>query len=378
MRFYLLQIPYMASAAELRDGLSGRPLPGADPDRFHTMLEWMTVQVVHAEEVGFSGVCWTEQHFQAEGIEVNTNPVLYGAHMAAHTTRMAVGQLGIPLPCRNPLQVAEDLAVLDHMTGGRTFCGFSRSNTPRYASVLGQHVGVGAATSDKSAADERNRALLKECFQIIRKAWTEESFSYDGDVWKVPPADIPWRFPPTLDSGRGTRDGRLTEISVVPKPMQRPHPPLYSPFAFSMTTARFWAQEGVNLVSFVEDEEFLKTTMRVYAEEAASVGRAVPTGGGLAVGGHLLVQGTRSASEAYAERFRDLFAYAYDVTPYHVPLGRQIAGTGDDALRQIEHLRHELGVEEVFLWHHANCFDPDRELEAITEFGEKVIAKLGD
>jgi hypothetical protein len=118
--------------------------------------------------------------------------------------------------------------------------------------------------------------------------------------------------------------------------------------------------------------------MRVYAEEARSVGRAVPTGGGLAVGGHLLVQRSRTASDAYAERFRDLFAYAYDVTPYHVPLGRQIGGTGDDALRQIEHLQQELGVEEVFLWHHANCFDPDRELEAITEFGEKVIAKLGD
>ena len=78
------------------------------------------------------------------------------------------------------------------------------------------------------------------------------------------------------------------------------------------------------------------------------------------------------ALSTMAMQHRDLFAYAYDVTPYHVPLGRQLTGTGDDALRQLEHLQEELGVEEVFLWHHANCFDPGAELEAITEFGENT------
>jgi alkanesulfonate monooxygenase SsuD/methylene tetrahydromethanopterin reductase-like flavin-dependent oxidoreductase (luciferase family) len=378
MRFNILQIPYMTKASEIPGNLRDGELRGADPERFQVMLKAMTEQVQFAEELGYHGVAWTEQHFQAEGIEVNTNPILFGAHMIANTTRMRVGQLGIPLPSHNPLLVAEDLAILDHMSGGRTFAGFSRANTPRYASVLGQHIGMGAATSDKSEADERNRRALKENFQIIKKAWTEEYFNYDGEFWQVPPSGIPWEFPPTIDAGKGIQNGCLSEISVVPKPLQRPHPPLYSPFAFSMTTARFWAAEGASLVSFVDDEEFMRTTLDVYREEATKADRTIPAGGGLAAGGHLLVQKSRTRSDAYAKEFERLFNYAYNVPPYNVPLGRKLQGTGDDALRAIEHLNKSLGIEEIFLWHHVNCFDDGRELEALEEFGTKVVSRLGD
>ncbi|WP_139007245.1 LLM class flavin-dependent oxidoreductase [Arthrobacter crystallopoietes] len=378
MRFNILQIPYMTKASEFPEGIRDGELRGANSERFQTMLNAMTEQVQFAEELGYHGVAWTEQHFQAEGVEVNTNPILYGAHMIANTTRMKVGQLGIPLPCHNPLLVAENLAILDHMSGGRTFAGFSRSNTPRYASVLGQHLGIGAASSDKSESDERNRRALQESFQIIKKAWTEDQFCYSGEFWQVPPADVPWEFPPTIDAGRGTKDGVLSQISVVPKPLQSPHPPIYSPFAFSMTTARFWAAEGASLVSFVDKEDFLRTTLDVYRDEATKAEQTIPTGGGLAIGGHLLVQKSRERSNAYATEFERLFNYAYDVPPYNVPLGRKLQGTGDDALRTIEHLNKALGIEEIFLWHHVNCFDDGREMEALEEFGNKVVARLGD
>jgi alkanesulfonate monooxygenase SsuD/methylene tetrahydromethanopterin reductase-like flavin-dependent oxidoreductase (luciferase family) len=378
MRFNILQIPYMTKASELPEGIRDGKLRGSEPERFQVMLNAMTEQVRFAEELGYHGVAWTEQHFQAEGVEVNTSPLLYGAHMAANTTRMKIGQLGIPLPMHNPLLVAEDLAILDHMTGGRTFAGFSRSNTPRYASVLGQQLGIGAASSDKSEADELNRRALKESFQIIKKAWTEEQFNYSGEFWQVPPPGVPWQFPPSVDSGRGIKDGVLSDISVVPKPLQTPHPPIYSPFAFSMTTAKFWAAEGASLVSYVEDEDFLRTTQQVYREEANKAGATIPAGGGLAAGGHLLTQKTRSRSDAYAKEFERIFNYAYNVPPYNIPLGRKIAGTGEDALRTIEHLNKTLGIEEFFLWHHVNCFDNEQEMEALEEFGNTVVSRLGD
>lgn len=374
MRFYLLQIPYMARVPDLRQGMQG-----ASRENFSTMLGAMTDQVKLAEELGFSGVCWTEQHLQIEGIEVNTNPILYGAHMAANTTAMRVGQLGIPLPCHNPLKVAEDLALLDHMAGGRTFVGFSRGNTRRWADVFSQHLGIRAASSDKSEQDELNRELLKECFQIIEAAWTEDLFSYDGRFWKVPQEGIPWRWPPTLDAGHSLGEGGvLQQIGVVPKPLQVPHPQIYTPFAFSMTTARFWAAHGVTLVSFVPDEAFLHTTLKVYREHALAAGHEVTNARALAVGGHLLVQRNRDRSERFTEEFSDLFNYAYNVDPYHVPLGRVFGGTGEDALAHIEHLRDELDIEEVFLWHHVNCFEPDQEREALEEFGTKVVACLRD
>jgi alkanesulfonate monooxygenase SsuD/methylene tetrahydromethanopterin reductase-like flavin-dependent oxidoreductase (luciferase family) len=378
MRFNILQIPYMTKASELPEDIRDGELRGADPERFQVMLNAMTEQVQFAEELGYHGVAWTEQHFQAEGIEVNTNPIMYGAHMIANTSRMKVGQLGIPLPSHNPLLVAENLAILDHMSGGRTFAGFSRANTPRYASVLGQHLGIGAASSDKSESDEKNRRALQESFQIIKKAWTEDLFCHNGEFWQVPPQGIPWEFPPTTDAARGTENGVLSQISVVPKPLQTPHPPIYSPFAFSMTTARFWAAEGASLVSFVEDEDFIQTTLDVYRDEATKADQVIPAGGGLAIGAHLLVQKSRSRSDVYTKEFERIFNYAYNVPPYNVPLGRKLQGTGDDALYVIEHLNKKFGIEEVFLWHHVNCFDNGAEMEALEEFGNKVVSRLGD
>ncbi|MPY93181.1 MAG: LLM class flavin-dependent oxidoreductase [Acidimicrobiia bacterium] len=394
MRFYILQIPYLARASELaalaraRAEAPGQRVPPVDPkqlvgasrERFAVMLAEMTDQVRLAEQLGYHGVCWTEQHFQAEGVEVNTNPVLYGAHMIANTTTMRVGQLGIPLPCHNPLQVAEDLALLDHMAQGRTFVGFSRGNTPRYMNTLGQKLGSVAATSDKSASDEFNRELMKESWLIIKKAWTEPLVAHRGAVWQVPPPGIPLEFPPSLDvGGVGSDAGELTAVTVVPRPFQEPHPPLYTVFSFSMTTARFWAEQGATLVSFVDNPDFWRTTLGVYRDHAARAGFTdVPPGRALAAGGHLVTQRSAARAERYAEEFRWLFEYAYNCPPYNVPVGRLFGGTGRDAYEQVARLHDELGVDEVFLWHHVNCFDRDAEREALEEFGEHVVARLRD
>lgn len=394
MRFHILQIPYMAKASELaalaRTRLAApdqrvppidpAQLPGASSERFAEMLDEMTFQVRMAEELGYEGVCWTEQHFQAEGVEVNTNPILYGAHMAANTTRMKVGQLGIPLPCHNPLQVAEDLALLDHMTKGRTYVGFSRGNTPRYVNTLGQKLGSIAAASDKSAGDEFNRDLMKEAWLIIKDAWTKPLVSYQGKVWQVPPPGIPLEFPPSLDVGGVGSDGRhLNGITVVPRPFQQPHPPLYTVFSFSMTTARFWAEQGATLVSFVDNPDFWKITLDVYREHAAKAGiEGVTPGKALAAGGHLVTQSTATRAQRYSDEFSWLFDYAYNCPPYNVPVGRLFGGTGDDAYEQVARLHDELGVEEIFLWHHVNCFDRDAEREALQTFGERVVARLRD
>ncbi|MDH4148820.1 MAG: hypothetical protein OEY23_27005, partial [Acidimicrobiia bacterium] len=199
-----------------------------------------------------------------------------------------------------------------------------------------------------------------------------------GDVWQVPPPGIPVEFPPTLDVGGVGTDGRQhTGITVVPRPYQQPHPPLYTVFSFSMTTARFWAEQGATLVSFVDNPDFWRITLDVYREHAARAGiEGVTAGRALAAGGHLVTQRTRSRADAYRDEFSWLFEYAYNCPPYHVPVGRLFEGTGADAYEQCARLHDELGVEEVFLWHHVNCFERDAEREALEEFGHHVVARL--
>ena len=140
--------------------------------------------------------------------------------------------------------------MLDHITGGRAYVGFARGYQDRWVNTLAQGHGVGATLSDKSEVDLRNRQAFEEAWEIIKLAWTEDTFSYDGQFWKVPPPGTTWDMPATHNWGRGAQPGgALTELGITPKPLPKAHPPVYSPFTFSATTSRFWAREGGTPVS---------------------------------------------------------------------------------------------------------------------------------
>ena len=153
----------------------------------------------------------TEQHLQIEGIETTTNPLFWDYFVAQHTKTMRVGQLGMNLTAINPIQFAENIAMLDHFTGGRVFAGFSRGNTPRWVGTFGQHLGITSTESDRSAADQRNRAVFYENWRIVKELWTKPTTSIQGEHWKVPP-DMDWQFPPTGDFAAA--HGRWTKATA--------------------------------------------------------------------------------------------------------------------------------------------------------------------
>ena len=132
---------------------------------------------------------FTENHLHIEGLEVSNNPVLLDLYVAMRTKRVRVGQLGIVLSASNPLRVAEDIAMLDRMTGGRAIAGFARGFQRRWVDVLGQHLpGLHAVVpGDRQEMDRLNREAFEECFQIVKLAWTEDVLSFDDRFWKIPP-----------------------------------------------------------------------------------------------------------------------------------------------------------------------------------------------
>ncbi|WP_170415515.1 hypothetical protein [Ruegeria atlantica] len=88
MKTHILVQPYMHSKGE------DVVLPGSDPDRYETLLARTTEQMKLADDNGYAGFCMTEHHFQVEGIEITTNPLLWNLHIAANTKNLMVGQVG--------------------------------------------------------------------------------------------------------------------------------------------------------------------------------------------------------------------------------------------------------------------------------------------
>src|SRR5215471_14914037 len=121
MKVSLFYLPSIGSRAEIERGMAG--LRG---DLYGRMLGELAEQACLADEVGYDSISFTEHHFHVEGFELSNNPVLLDLFVAMQTRHIRVGQLGIVLPAANPIRVAEDIAMLDQMTGGRANAGFAR------------------------------------------------------------------------------------------------------------------------------------------------------------------------------------------------------------------------------------------------------------
>lgn len=370
MKFHILVVPYMRARGEQV------ALAGSDPARFQVLMEQVRTQMQFAEGLGYDGFCMTEQHMQVEGIETTTNPLFWNYFVAQHTKRMQVGQLGMNLTAVNPIQLAENIAMLDHFTGGRVFAGFSRGNTPRWVGTFGQHLGITSTESDRSDSDQRNREAFYENWRIVKELWTKPTTSVQGRFWQVPPK-MDWNFAPTRDFAPDTVDaeGKLLEIGIVPRPLQRPHPPVYAPFSYSMETVRFWGREGGKMVSFVasDKEHFMPIVTDNYLKEAEAAGRSARASDAVAIGGHLVLGRNPAESADIKEGFLELFRYAYDAPPYNVPVGRMWEGSRQQVADEVGRLATTFGTEEFFLWHHVGYFPQEVEMAMLEEFAEAVI-----
>jgi alkanesulfonate monooxygenase SsuD/methylene tetrahydromethanopterin reductase-like flavin-dependent oxidoreductase (luciferase family) len=352
------------------------------------MLDELRELATLADDAGFDVFATTEHHFHSEGYETSVAPLLLYADLAVRTKRIKFAPLGLVLPSWDPLRAAEELAVLDHLTKGRVYGGFARGYQDRWVNVLGQQYHVTGAPMDGSAIDNHNRRVYEETLKVIRKAWTEECFEYNGEYYKVPfPYEEGIRRWPVADwtrqygaPGEIDEDGVIRKICVVPKPYQHPHPPLFQPFSVSENTIRYTAQSGIVPWILVAYPPEFQRLCRVFQDVAASAGRNLRLGEG--VGAFRAVHFGRTEAEAvtllretnyrgfeiyfggfgFWEAFRTPEdAAKYPLNPY-TPLPRSewtvermravkyaLAGTPDQVKAEIEAL-HEVGGSGDLEW----------------------------
>jgi alkanesulfonate monooxygenase SsuD/methylene tetrahydromethanopterin reductase-like flavin-dependent oxidoreductase (luciferase family) len=140
------------------------------------------------EEWGLDGVWLGEIHFLPSR-SVLSSPLVTAAALVTRTRRICVGTAVHVIPLRNPLGVAEDVATLDHLSGGRFEFGIGRSGSPRAYDLLGIPY-----------AESQGR--LFEALEVMREAWKGKTFSFRGTYFDV------------------------ADATVAPRPLQTPHPPV--------------------------------------------------------------------------------------------------------------------------------------------------------
>jgi alkanesulfonate monooxygenase SsuD/methylene tetrahydromethanopterin reductase-like flavin-dependent oxidoreductase (luciferase family) len=145
-------------------------------------------QMAWTEELGFDRIWLTEHHFIEYGLSVS--PAILAAAAAMRTQRVRIGLAAAILPFHDPLRLAEELAMVDILSGGRLDVGVGRGNRP--VEFAGYRV-----------PQIESRERFEEALTILVRAWTRERVSYDGRHYVIP------------------------EVRVIPKPIQQPHPPLY-------------------------------------------------------------------------------------------------------------------------------------------------------
>ena len=159
--------------------------PGqSEAEAFDTAFE----QVDAAERWGLDAIWLAEIHMAPER-SVCSVPMTIASAIAARTKNIKIGTGVQVLPLCQPLRLAEDTATVDHISHGRLIFGVGRSGFPRAYEAYGVPYG-------------ESRERFVEVLEVVKRAWTEETFSFDGKYY------------------------HFENVRLVPKPYHNPHPPI--------------------------------------------------------------------------------------------------------------------------------------------------------
>ena len=250
-------------------------------------------QATLAEDAGFT-TCWfTEHHFAHNGyLNAPPNPILICADIAARTKHLRVGTSPVVLPDWHPLRVAEDVAMLDNLSGGRVDFG------------VGKGINERATIQFNPDADRRDNEksyrLFRECLDIILKAWTEDAFTHKGEFYEFP---VPgWkegnRFFQPLDPRYHGQDGEYRAMYVHPRPVQAPHPPVWL-MSNAPPTFEHAGANGLHVVSMAAPFGRIRACWEPFRDARISAGEdSARLGQGVGICTSLYVAETMEAAAA--------------------------------------------------------------------------------
>jgi alkanesulfonate monooxygenase SsuD/methylene tetrahydromethanopterin reductase-like flavin-dependent oxidoreductase (luciferase family) len=278
-----------------------------------------------AEELGYDWLSFAEHHYT--GARLTPSPLVMAAFVASRTSKARIALLGPLVPTQNPVRIAEEAAMLDNLSGGRLVLGLLRGTPNEY-----QVAGVNPSET---------RERTQEGIELVLKAWTEpQPFGWEGRYY------------------------RYRSVSVWPRPVQEPHPPVYAQ-GTSFETAEFAARHHLGLGISYEPLDFAAEQSRQYMEQcklhgwvptsdhivfrartfvAETIGEAEELRSALAArpeGGHHVSPATRYV-EGVESRRRSRAHFGFGPFAHFV-------GTPDDIIEQLRRAHDEVGIGVVDL-----------------------------
>ena len=312
----------------------------------------MLDQIVIAEEIGFESAWLVEHHFLEDGICPSL--LVTAAAMAARTSKLTIGTSMYLLPLHRPVQTAEDVAVLDNIAAGRFIFGVATGYRPEE---------FAAYEEQRSGREPR----MEEQLDLMIRGWTTERFSFSGQYYQV------------------------EDLSITPKPVQQPHPPIWIG-ASTRGGVRRAAQWGSALVASPRHHlNELKEHYRMYRQQLQRFNKtasATPV-----IREVYVAETTAQAEEEAREGIMYLHAGMYgkwaNVRPLKDDRGelvkdpasvtfdthreRFIIGDPDHCIREIEKYQQELGMDYLLCWMQFPGVDQAKTVRAMRLFAKEVM-----
>jgi alkanesulfonate monooxygenase SsuD/methylene tetrahydromethanopterin reductase-like flavin-dependent oxidoreductase (luciferase family) len=357
-------VPYLGPAVR---GAWPVPVTTYSHDAARHSVEFAMDQYQLADDLGFDWVTVAEHHFAP--FSLTPNPMLMAAALTQRIKRARIALLGANIPILNPVRVAEEFAMLDSVTNGRVIAGMLRGTTNEYV------------TYNVNPAESRER--FEEALKLIVRAWTEpQPFGWQGRYYEY------------------------RTISIWPRPVQQPHPPIYMSGS-SPESAELAARLRVHL-------GFAVTTVPLAAKSAAVYRAAAAAAGWEPSPEHVLYRVAAHVADTDEEALSDLGGGPHEAAgrasftlgnkalddaaaragyygretveqrsrlqsrplAERIELGSILAGSPDTVLRQALAIREALGAGVLEL-----VFAPtsrEKTLHAIELFGTRVLPRLRD
>lgn len=312
-----------------------------------------------AEEAGFYGYHLTEHH--ATPLSSTPSPAVYLAAAARETSRIRLGALLFLLPLYNPVRLAEELAMLDNLCGGRLDVGVGRGISPAEFAALGVDY-------------ESSQESFEEAFEILHKAFTQDRVDHHGKHF------------------------RCDDVPVVMHPVQKPHPPFWYGLRGEHGPV-FAAAHGMNGVTLGSTERIAGILGRFreawdeQAEARRRFGSPVETPLVGAMRAMFVAdsdaEAERLARPAYARWF-DSLNWLWELRGLKIPIalspdydtarasGALVAGDPDTVRHELVEQARTAGFDYLVLQLAFGCLTHAQEMRSIELFRHHVMPALAD